>query len=50
MVLTVNGIDMIPFIAKQGIKWLRNDVEGPNGGRSQNAYMIRDRIAIKIRL
>ena len=50
MVLTVNGIDMIPFIAKQGIKWTRNDVDGPNAGRSQNAYMIRDRIATKIRL
>lgn len=51
MVLTVNGVDMIPYIAKQGIKWTRNDVDGQNTGRSlDNAYLIRDRIAVKVRL
>lgn len=51
MVLKVDGIDITPYIAKQGVKWSRNDVDGPNTGRSlENAYLTRDRVATKIRL
>lgn len=51
MVFKVNGIDITPYIAKQGVKWTRNDVDGPNTGRSiENALLIRDRIATKIRI
>ena len=51
MVLEINGIDITPYIAKQGVKWTRNDVDGQNTGRSiENAYLTRDRIATKIRL
>ena len=42
---------MLPFVAKKGFQWQRNDVDGPNAGRSlDNAYMIRDRVATKIKL
>lgn len=51
MTFKVNNVDLTPYIAKQGIKWTRNDIDGPNAGRTQgNATMIRDRVAIKIRL
>ena len=51
MVFKINGIDITPYIAKQGVKWTRNDVDGPNTGRSiENAYLVRDRLATKIRL
>lgn len=51
MVLKINGVDMTPYISKQGIKWTRNDVDGQNAGRSlDNALLIRDRVATKIRL
>lgn len=51
MTFKVNGVDLCPYIAKQGYKWTRNDIDGPNAGRTQgNADMIRDRKAIKIRL
>lgn len=51
MTLNVNGVDLTPYIAYQGVKWQRNDVDGPNAGRTLgNAYMYRDRVATKIRL
>lgn len=50
MTLTVDGIDLTPYVASKGIKWQRNDVDGPNAGRSMQGTMIRDRRAIKIRL
>lgn len=51
MVLAIDGIDMTPYIAKQGLKWSRSDIDGPNAGRSSiSGSMIRDRIAVKVRL
>lgn len=50
MVFTINGIDMTPYIAFGGLKWTRNDVDGPNAGRNMSGTMIRDRVATKIRL
>lgn len=49
MVFTVNGVDMVPFLAYGGLKWQRADVDGPNAGRTLDAEMQRDRVAIKIR-
>ena len=50
MTLTVNGIDMTPYIAYQGFKWQRNDVDGPDAWRSMDSTMHRERISTKIRL
>ena len=50
MEMTVNGVDMIPFIAYQGLKWSRNDVDAPNSGRTLDGLMHRGRVATKIRL
>ena len=50
MTLTVNNVDLTPYIAFGGLKWSRNDVDGQNAGRTMDAVMHRDRIAIKIRL
>ena len=49
MILKVDGLDMVPYIAYGGLKWQRSDVDGPNAGRALNGDMIRDRIATKIR-
>jgi hypothetical protein len=49
MVFTIGGVDITPYIAKGGIKWSRNDVDGANAGRMQNGEMMRDRIATKYR-
>lgn len=50
MVLVVNGVDMIPYVAKGGFKWSRNDVDDPDTGRNMSGTMIRGRVATKIRL
>ena len=48
--ITIDGVDITPYIAYQGVQWSRNDVDGPNAGRTMNGLMIRDRVATKIRL
>ena len=50
MRLTVNGVDMVPYIAYGGLKWQRNDVDGPDTGRSMDGKMHRYRVATKIRM
>ena len=46
----VNGVDLLPYIAENGIKWTRFDVEAPDTGRTLDGVMHRGRVAKKIRL
>lgn len=46
----IGGVDIVPYISENGIKWSRNDINGPNSGRTMNGKMIVDRVATKIRL
>ena len=48
--IVINGTDITDYIAENGIKWSRNDIDGPNAGRTMSGLMIRDRVATKIRL
>ena len=50
MYLAINNNDITDFVAYQGFKWSRNDVDGPSTGRNLQGRMIRDRVATKIRL
>ena len=50
MTLTVNGVDMTPYVAFQGFKWQRADVDSPQAGRTLDAVMHRGRVATKYRL
>lgn len=50
MMLKINGENFMPFIAKQGVKWQRNDIDAPNSGRTMDGMMQRGRVATKIRL
>ena len=49
MVFEINGTDILPYIANQGLKWQRSDVDGPNAGRLMTGDQVRDRRATKIR-
>ena len=54
MTLEILGSDnawhsILPYLAYNGLKWSRNDVDGPNAGRMQNAEMQRNRLATKYR-
>lgn len=50
MTLTVNGVNMVPYVAYQGLKWQRADVEAPDAGRTLDGIMHRGRVSTKIRL
>lgn len=50
MTLTVNGVDMTPYIAYQGLKWQRSDIDSSDAGRTMDGLMHRGRVATKIRL
>ena len=45
-----NMIDITACVAENGIKWHRNDIDGPNAGRNIDGTMERDRVATKIRM
>lgn len=42
--------DLTPYLALEGIKWSRNDIDASDAGRDQTGLMHRARVAIKIRL
>ena len=50
MTFTIDGTDILPYIAYKGLKWSRNDVDGPDAGRTMDGEMQRMRVATKIRL
>lgn len=50
MYLTINGVDITPYIAYGGLKWSRNDIDAPNTGRAMDGKMYRGRVTTKIRL
>jgi len=42
-------VDITPYIALEGLKYSRNDVDGATAGRTQDGTMVRDRVASKVR-
>lgn len=50
MTLSINGVDMIPYIAQRGVKWQRSDLDAEDSGRTLDGVMHRGRVATKIRL
>lgn len=50
MVLKINGVDILPFVAQKGVKWQRNDLDGQNAGRTMDGTMYRSRVTSKVRL
>ena len=47
---TVNGVSLLNYLAEDGIKWTRFDVEAPDTGRTLDGVMHRGRVATKVRL
>ena len=50
MILKVDGINILPYVAHQGLKWQRNDLDSADAGRTMDGVMHRGRVATKIRL
>lgn len=47
MVFEISGMNIVPYIAEDGIEWTANGVDGPDAGRDLSATMDRDLIAYK---
>ena len=47
---TVNGLNLLPYLSEDGLRWTRFDVEAPDTGRTLDGVMYRGRVASKIRL
>ncbi len=50
LVFSINGTDIRHFIAEDGIKWTRSDLDDDNAGRNKAGNVIRSRVAIKRRM
>ena len=50
MIVEINNVDIVPYIAFQGLKWQRSDVDASDAGRTMDALMHRVRVGTKIRL
>lgn len=49
MKLVIGGTDITHFVARDGVKWSRNDVD-KDSGRTLDGRMQRGRVATKVRL
>jgi len=45
--LTINGFDFEPWLAENGIKWRRNDVDSSQSGEMADGTLRRDRVIIR---
>lgn len=50
MMIKIDGTDITKYIAYNGLKWSRNDVDDPDTGRALSGLMRRGRVATKIRM
>jgi len=50
MTLTINGVDIIPFVSINGFAYQHSDIDAPDSGRTMDATMHRGRVASKVRL
>ena len=50
MIFQIGGVDITPYVAYNGFKWQRSDLDAPNSGRTLDGLMHRGRVASKIRL
>ena len=50
MVLTIDGTDIVPYIAYNGFQWQRSDVDGEGAGRMLDGTLQRNRLATMVRL
>ena len=50
MVFEIDGVDLLRFVQKKGIKWKLTDKKGKNSGETMDGTMHRGRVASKVRL
>lgn len=50
MILEIDGVNIVPYIAYGGVQWQRSDVDGEGAGRDLNGTLRRNRVSTKRRL
>ena len=50
MTFTVDGVNLLPYLDEEGIRWKRSDLDAPDSGRTLDGVMHRQRIDSKVRL
>lgn len=50
MILEIDGVNIVPYIAYGGVQWQRSDVDGDGAGRDLNGDLRRNRVSTKRRL
>ena len=50
MVLEIDGVNIVPYIAFGGFQWQRSDLDGPGSGRDLSSALHRNRLGTKRRL
>lgn len=50
MVLEIDGVNIVPYIAYGGVQWQRSDLDGTDAGRDLDGKLRRNRVATKVRL
>ena len=49
MVFEINGLDIVPYLAENGLKWSWNGIDAPNAGRDLSGTMHRGLVSVKAR-
>lgn len=49
MIFEINGVNIVPYLAENGLKWSWNGVDAPNAGRDMSGDMHRGLVAVKAR-
>lgn len=50
MTFTVNGVNLLPYLAAEGLRWKLSDLDAPDAGRTLDGVMHRNRVAQKVDL
>lgn len=48
MTFTVNGVNLLPYLAAEGLRWKLSDLDAPDAGRTLDGVMHRNRVAQKV--
>lgn len=50
MTFTVNGVNLLPYLAAEGLRWRLSDLDASDAGRTLDGVMHRNRVAQKVDL
>lgn len=49
MIFEIDGVNIVPYISENGIKWSWNGIDSKDAGRDMSGLMRRGRVAVKAR-